>query len=41
VNNQCTGKACMTDSDCDVCQKCSGTTCQVPSASDACLSAGL
>ena len=41
VNNQCTGKACMTDSDCDVCQKCSGTTCQVPSTSDACLATGL
>jgi mono/diheme cytochrome c family protein len=41
VNNQCTGKACMVDSDCDVCQKCSGTTCQVPSAGDACIASGL
>ncbi len=41
VNNQCTGKACMADSDCDVCQKCTGMTCQAPAASDACLTTGL
>jgi mono/diheme cytochrome c family protein len=41
VGNQCVGKACMADSDCDACQKCTGTTCQQPAASDACLTSGL
>jgi mono/diheme cytochrome c family protein len=41
VNNQCIGKACADDTECDACQKCTNKTCQAPAASDACLTKGM
>ena len=40
VNNQCVGRACESDDDCDACQKCSAKACVQPSADDACLRTG-
>lgn len=40
VNNQCVGRSCQADSDCDACQTCGGSGCQAPTADSACLARG-
>lgn len=39
--NECIGKACTVDSDCDACQTCMGLACAAPASGAACLSTGL
>lgn len=40
VNNQCVGKSCSSDDDCDACQTCDSGACAAPSPAAACLSKG-
>jgi mono/diheme cytochrome c family protein len=40
VNNQCVGKACMSDDDCDACQTCSASACAAPDPASVCLKTG-
>jgi hypothetical protein len=40
TGNECVGKNCSVDSDCDVCQTCEGT-CTAPASDSACLAAAL
>lgn len=39
--NECVGKSCSTDSDCDVCQTCSGDVCVAPAEGNPCIADGL
>jgi hypothetical protein len=40
VNNQCVGKTCATDDDCNACQTCAAGHCQQPMATASCLKTG-
>jgi hypothetical protein len=41
VGNQCIGRSCTVDTDCDACQKCNTGACEQPAPADQCLFAGM
>jgi hypothetical protein len=41
ATNECVGRTCAVDSDCDACQTCSGTACIAPASTSTCLTLGM
>jgi hypothetical protein len=41
ATNECIGRTCAVDSDCDACQTCTTTKCAAPAASSACVANGI
>jgi hypothetical protein len=40
IGNECVGRACMADADCDACQTCDAGACVAPTPDSACLQSG-